>query len=204
MKEARKGMSELEAAKLGGEVNKRKKEERVKEYNKNPSKCKKCDNSICYEKRGNQFCSKSCSASHNNLGVRRHGSCAKNKCNNCENLTKNKYFCSTNCQKEDTRKKNRIMFKANGEIRSRKDTWYLEESRGRKCEDCNNSEWRGKEIPLDLHHIDGNSDNNRLDNLQLLCPNCHRSTDNHGSKNKVGRSRRKEYRKARYDKGLSY
>lgn len=43
----------------------------------------------------------------------------------------------------------------------------------KKCELCGYSEWLGKEIPLELHHKDGNHLNNAFDNLQILCPNCH-------------------------------
>ena len=39
-------------------------------------------------------------------------------------------------------------------------------------------------IPLELHHIDGNNQNNNLTNLTLLCPNCHAMTDNYRGKNK--------------------
>ena len=42
-----------------------------------------------------------------------------------------------------------------------------------KCEICGISEWQGKELICQLHHIDGNHYNNNLDNLQMLCPNCH-------------------------------
>lgn len=42
-----------------------------------------------------------------------------------------------------------------------------------KCELCGLSEWRGCKLPLELHHKDGNHFNNVLDNLQILCPNCH-------------------------------
>ena len=52
-----------------------------------------------------------------------------------------------------------------------------------KCECCGISEWNGKSLNLELHHIDGNSHNHLLDNLQLLCPNCHSQTDNFRSKN---------------------
>lgn len=52
-----------------------------------------------------------------------------------------------------------------------------------KCECCGISEWNGKPLNLELHHIDGNSCNHLLDNLQLLCPNCHSQTDNFRSKN---------------------
>lgn len=39
-------------------------------------------------------------------------------------------------------------------------------------------------VPLHIHHIDGNCLNNKEDNLQLLCPNCHSLTENFGSRNK--------------------
>lgn len=48
-----------------------------------------------------------------------------------------------------------------------------------KCELCGISEWLGKPVKLQLHHIDGNHDNNELSNLQI-CPNCHSMTDNFG------------------------
>lgn len=47
-----------------------------------------------------------------------------------------------------------------------------------KCEICNLKYWNGKQIPLELHHIDGNHLNNRIDNFQILCPNCHALTEN--------------------------
>ncbi len=52
-----------------------------------------------------------------------------------------------------------------------------------KCECCGISDWNGKSISLQLHHINGNSRDNSLSNLQILCPNCHSQTDNYGSKN---------------------
>lgn len=42
--------------------------------------------------------------------------------------------------------------------------------RGHKCEICNNSEWLGKQIKLEIHHIDGFRDSNKEENLQLLRP----------------------------------
>jgi hypothetical protein len=51
-----------------------------------------------------------------------------------------------------------------------------------KCECCQMIEWQGSKIPIELHHIDGNRYNNKLDNLQILCPNCHAQTDNHAGK----------------------
>ena len=55
--------------------------------------------------------------------------------------------------------------------------------RGHKCERCGNTEWLGEPIPLQVHHIDGDGLNSTLDNLQLLCPNCHALTDNFCGKN---------------------
>jgi hypothetical protein len=42
-----------------------------------------------------------------------------------------------------------------------------------RCETCGNSEWMGEDIPLELHHINGDRKDNRLCNLRILCPNCH-------------------------------
>jgi hypothetical protein len=52
-----------------------------------------------------------------------------------------------------------------------------------QCEECNIKEWNGKEITCELHHIDGNRGNNRLENLLILCPNCHSQTPNHSKRN---------------------
>jgi hypothetical protein len=51
--------------------------------------------------------------------------------------------------------------------------------RGRKCECCGNTEWLGNPINLEIHHINGDRTDNRLENLQLLCPNCHSYTENY-------------------------
>ncbi len=53
-----------------------------------------------------------------------------------------------------------------------------------KCYKCQRTEWNGKPISIELEHIDGNHDNNNLDNLTLLCPNCHAQTDTYRGKNK--------------------
>ncbi len=53
-----------------------------------------------------------------------------------------------------------------------------------KCHICgNDGEWLGQPLTLQLHHIDGNRENNSLSNLMFLCPNCHSQTDNYGGKN---------------------
>ena len=49
-----------------------------------------------------------------------------------------------------------------------------------KCERCGMTEWLGDDVPLELHHVDGNHHNNNLDNLMILCSNCHKQL--HGYK----------------------
>ena len=52
-----------------------------------------------------------------------------------------------------------------------------------KCSNCGITEWNGKLLTLQLHHINGNNRDNRLENLTFLCPNCHSQTDNFSGKN---------------------
>ena len=47
------------------------------------------------------------------------------------------------------------------------------------CEECGLTEWLGNPIPLEIHHINGKNTDNRLENLRLLCPNCHALTNNY-------------------------
>jgi hypothetical protein len=52
------------------------------------------------------------------------------------------------------------------------------------CSHCSGEIWLGNPMPLVLDHIDGNSDNNSIENLRLLCPNCHFLTPTFAGKNK--------------------
>lgn len=64
----------------------------------------------------------------------------------------------------------------------------------KKCEKCGcGTEWQGEPLTLELHHMDGNHYNNSLDNLQILCPNCHSQTE-------TFRSRTKSNLKPNYEK----
>ncbi|GAB2446944.1 HNH endonuclease signature motif containing protein [Streptomyces incanus] len=54
-----------------------------------------------------------------------------------------------------------------------------------RCALCGTgSLWRGRPLPLEVDHADGNWRDNLIDNLRLLCPNCHSTTDNYRGRGK--------------------
>jgi len=55
---------------------------------------------------------------------------------------------------------------------------------GYRCKICNIRDWRGAPITLQVDHEDGNAGNNFLDNLRLICPNCHSQSITFGGRNK--------------------
>jgi hypothetical protein len=52
------------------------------------------------------------------------------------------------------------------------------------CENCGITDWNGQKLSLHLDHINGKRDDNRLENLRVLCPNCHSQTETYAGKNK--------------------
>jgi hypothetical protein len=56
------------------------------------------------------------------------------------------------------------------------------------CGKCGNKgEWLGEPLVLQLDHINGVSNDNRIENLRYLCPNCHTQTENYAGKNRSKR-----------------
>jgi hypothetical protein len=170
--------------------------------------CLKCGKETSNPK----FCSRSCAVSVTNIGKER--SLDKNKfkyvrkdCLNCSNkLTRGKgrTFCSKLCESEY--KKNIKYKKIEQEPNSFKSApvkKYLIEKHGEKCMDCG---WDKRnpvtnKVPIEIEHLDGNSNNNELSNLKLLCPNCHSLSPTYRALNKGnGRHKRRE----RYNSGKSF
>lgn len=74
-----------------------------------------------------------------------------------------------------------------------KNRLYKEGLKGRKCEICGQTEeWHGKHMSLILDHINGINDDNRLENLRILCPNCNATLDTHCGKN-IKHTEKKKY-----------
>jgi hypothetical protein len=71
--------------------------------------------------------------------------------------------------------------------RSRKNLRYRLIAAGLKanrCEVCRIDAWRGAPLVMALHHVNGDGSDNRLQNLQMLCPNCHSQTENFAGRNR--------------------
>lgn len=59
------------------------------------------------------------------------------------------------------------------------------------CESCGITDWMNRRINFHLHHVNGIHTDNRLTNLQILCPNCHSQTENFGVYN-TGKGRKRQ------------
>ena len=146
-------------------------------------------------KENKKFCIHNCSATYNNKKRK-----VENKCLECDlEITIRNKFCSNKCHKLN--EMNKMVL--SGTAKSITMKKYLINSNGNKCMECGWCEVNptsGK-VPIELEHIDGNSENNNLDNLKLLCPNCHSLTSTYKGLNKGnGRHKRRE----RYKEGKSY
>lgn len=79
-----------------------------------------------------------------------------------------------------------------------KERLFDEGIKERKCEKCGLIEWMELPIPLELEHINGDNMDHRIENLKILCPNCHAQTPTHRGKNKLSalsEKREVEFRK---------
>ena len=184
-------MTKSEAAKLAYQVVKRKflakgKENRraaLARWRKAKPKCKYCSRVLPYEKRRNKFCDHSCAASYNNSGKSWTG---PKRCPYCNKFSGYNKFCSRQCARDFQHKKYIERWLAGkvtgfaGYSVSAHVRRYLIKRQGNCCKRCGWNECHpitGK-VPIEVHHKDGNKSNNRPNNLELLCPNCHSLTPN--------------------------
>lgn len=201
---------------------------RIDNYNNSPTLCNCCSAALPYEKRQNKFCNHACSAKvSNNNRIRKIKSIsphveiiqkqmgsrmiqiAVGTCKFCKKTfefsgkVKIRKYCTSYCKSQET--KNRVQLEiSNGKVWGHSSftlRQYLKDTRGNKCQICGISEWQGKPLVVIMDHIDGNSTNNNLDNLRLVCSNCDANLPTYKSKNK-GNGRFK--RQQRYEKGLSF
>ena len=130
-------------------------------------------------------------------------------CKNCgeTHVSLNRYscnaiFCSNKCQGEfqtNERYLNWINGAFHPSIAVLKN--YLIRLKGNACNCCGISTWNSKKIVLEIEHINGNSSDDSIENLELLCPNFHSQTNTYKGKNK-GNGR--YLRKIRYSLNKSY
>lgn len=126
-------------------------------------------------------------------------------CKTCKNDNKWRHsqkniYCSVACQQTDGYNNRIKLWKDTDKIGIGTVKKYLAEQK-EGCWECGITSWNNKSIVLELEHIDGNSDNNKEDNLSLICPNCHSQTSTYKGKNK-GNGR--HTRMKRYHAGKSY
>ena len=188
-------------------------------YNKNPEKCKNCNKNISYKNKSNIYCSRSCSTYCSNrerhyesyLQATYH-SHKVDYCRICmicgrERGRGSLRYCSTKCQAKHRWQNFVNEVNITGIVpkkitdSSARAKRYLIETRGHKCEICGFAKWLNKPIPLIMDHVDGNSYNNEVKNLRLVCGNCDMFLPTYKSKNK-GNGR--HYRRTRYAAGKSY
>lgn len=150
----------------------------IENYKKDPKRCKNCNKSIPYDDKNSKiFCDNSCSATYNNR--LRESKIEYNSCTYCGEDTTNDKYCSNKCQGKYIRS---LIFEKieNGDTTQYEKSYrnYLIDKYGAKCMKCGWDEIHPVtgNVPIELDHIDGDHKNNSLDNLRLLCPNCHSLT----------------------------
>lgn len=187
-------MTKAESGRLGGlkvrNITVARNSKFVENYYNNPKLCKTCNAIIPYEKRNNIACGQSCGAKGNNNRKPKN----PNLCGYC-GVRCRSMFCTV-IHFWAQRNKEYIELWKSG-LESGGDKYlaspvrhYIFEKFDNKCSKCGWCEINPVTgiSPLHIDHIDGNAENNREENLQLLCPNCHALTPTYGALN-IGNGR---------------
>ena len=129
------------------------------------------------------------------------------RCENCnksipfKGYTNNHKFCNNKCQANYKKKicleRDTQFFLEGKSLKRPNQRRVLAALRGYACEVCNISSWNGKDLVLQVDHINGDPYNNTPENLRLICPNCHSQTDTFAGANR-GNGRWSKENLARY------
>lgn len=163
--------------------------------------CPNCDGKVQPKDHANRqkFCSRSCAATFNNLngliGKKQTG-VDYGSCPGCDfTFVRQQKYCSHKCREDHKLRR----WLAGEKFDSKWGTLpefarsYLLQQADYKCPECN---WDKINTvtgtcPLEIDHIDGNSSNNEVKNLQVLCPNCHSLTPTFRTLNRPGTGRQR-------------
>ncbi len=163
-------------------------------YDANLPRCAFCACVLPYEKRRYKFCNRSCAASYNNQGVVRNPRKVERRthCLRCNRPFKGAgiLYCTQECShlhRQELFAENLVNGTkplAAGSIPAIRRC--LIRLRGEQCEECGWSKRHSDtgRVPIEVHHVDGNFENNRVENVRLLCPNCHSLTPTFRNLNK--------------------
>jgi hypothetical protein len=143
-------------------------------------KCKACGESFSSGRKGAMFCSIGCSTRFQRDNE--HRAFIEQWLKGADSMSSEVRLCGI---KSSSKLGGKAGGRASGHVRR-----FLAETYGEKCSICSWAEIHAVtgHIPVQLDHIDGNSENNKPDNVRLLCPNCHSLTSTFGILNR-GRGR---------------
>ena len=160
----------------------------------NGPRCGFCGACLPYEKRRHKFCNRSCSASHNNAGIVRNPRKIDRRthCLRCSQPIKAAGIIYCSRKRSHAYRVEQFAEKLLSGMEGMRPgsipaiRCCLIRLRGEQCEECH---WNRRNpvtdrVPLEVHHMDGNFENNKIGNIRLLCPNCHSLTPTFRNLNK--------------------